>query len=70
MDALISEAHARRLKIVLDFVANHTSDRHPWFLEARSSRASPKRDWYIWRDAAAAGGPPNFYTVFRRLCSG
>jgi alpha-glucosidase len=59
MDALISEAHAGRLRIVLDFVANHTSDRHPWFLESRSSRASAKRDWYIWRDPAAGGGPPN-----------
>src|SRR5512132_2223914 len=59
MDALVREAHARRLKIVLDFVANHTSDRHPWFLESRSSRSNPKRDWYIWRDPAADGGPPN-----------
>jgi alpha-glucosidase len=59
MDALVREAHARRLKIVLDFVANHTSDQHPWFLESRSSRDNPKRDWYIWRDAAADGGPPN-----------
>ena len=59
MDELISEAHAREIRIVLDFVANHTSDRHPWFLESRASRASAKRDWYIWRDAAPGGGVPN-----------
>src|SRR5512135_3636251 len=51
-DALLAEAHARGLKVILDFVPNHTSDRHPWFLESRSSRASAKRDWYIWRDPA------------------
>jgi alpha-glucosidase len=59
IDRLITEAHARELRIVLDFVANHTSDRHPWFLESRASRASAKRDWYIWRDAVPDGGPPN-----------
>jgi alpha-glucosidase len=59
IDALVREAHARGLRIVLDFVANHTSDRHPWFLESRSSRSSRKRDWYIWRDPEADGGPPN-----------
>ncbi|OVZ58832.1 alpha-amylase [Pigmentiphaga sp. NML080357] len=47
---LIDEAHARGLRLLFDFVPNHTSDRHPWFIESRSSRASPKRDWYIWRD--------------------
>ncbi len=46
-------------KVLLDFVPNHTSDRHPWFVESRSSRANPKRDWYIWRDPAPDGGPPN-----------
>jgi alpha-glucosidase len=59
MDRLISEAHVRDLRIVLDFVANHTSDRHPWFLESRACRASAKRDWYLWRDAGPGGGPPN-----------
>jgi hypothetical protein len=59
MDTLVHEAHARGLKIVLDFVANHTSDRHPWFVESRSSRSNPKRDWYIWRDPPADGGLPN-----------
>jgi alpha-glucosidase len=50
-DHLLSEAHARGLRVILDFVPNHTSDRHPWFLESRSSRDNPKRDWYIWRDS-------------------
>jgi len=58
-DALVTEAHERGLKIILDFVPNHTSDAHPWFLASRSSRSDPKRDWYIWRDAAEDGGPPN-----------
>jgi alpha-glucosidase len=58
-DALLAEAHARGLKLVLDFVPNHTSDRHPWFAESRASRDNPKRDWFIWRDAAPGGGPPN-----------
>jgi alpha-glucosidase len=58
-DALLADAHGRDLKLLLDYVPNHTSDRHPWFIEARSSRESPKRDWYIWRDPAPDGGPPN-----------
>jgi alpha-glucosidase len=49
-DRLIAAAHARDLKLILDFVPNHTSDEHPWFRESRASRANPKRDWYIWRD--------------------
>jgi alpha-glucosidase len=58
-DALLADAHSRDLKVLLDYVPNHTSDRHPWFIEARSSRESSKRDWYIWRDPGADGGPPN-----------
>jgi alpha-glucosidase len=58
-DRLLAEAHCRGLKVILDFVPNHTSDRHPWFVESRSGRASPKRDWYIWRNPAPGGGPPN-----------
>jgi alpha-glucosidase len=58
-DRLLAETHARGLKLLLDFVPNHTSDRHPWFLESRSSRHNPKRDWYLWRDPAPDGGPPN-----------
>ncbi len=58
-DRLVSAAHEQRLKIILDFVPNHTSERHPWFVESRSSRTNPKRDWYIWRDGKAGGAPPN-----------
>ena len=58
-DALVAAAHGRGLKIVLDFVPNHTSDQHPWFIASRSSRASAKRDWYVWRDAKPDGGVPN-----------
>jgi glycosidase len=58
-DDLLLQAHRRGLKVLLDFVPNHTSDQHPWFVESRAARDSQKRDWYIWRDAAADGGPPN-----------
>jgi len=58
-DRLIREAHARDLKVILDFVPNHSSDQHPWFVESRSSRENPKRNWYIWRDPGPAGEPPN-----------
>ena len=58
-DRLLAACHARGLKLLLDFVPNHSSDKHPWFLESRASRDTPKRDWYIWRDAAPGGGPPN-----------
>ena len=57
-DRLIAAAHDRGLKLILDFVPNHSSDQHPWFLESRSSRTNPKRDWYIWRDAKPDGSPP------------
>jgi alpha-glucosidase len=58
-DDLLMQAHRRGLKVLLDFVPNHTSDCHPWFVESRCSRENPKRNWYIWRDPAADGGPPN-----------
>jgi alpha-glucosidase len=58
-DNLVSEAHARSVRIIADYIPNHTSDRHPWFVESRSSRENPKRDWYIWRDGKAPGEPPN-----------
>jgi alpha-glucosidase len=56
---LITEVHARDMKLILDLVPNHTSDQHPWFIESRASRDNPKRDWYIWKDALPDGGPPN-----------
>src|SRR6476469_9181876 len=59
LDRLVAECHGRDIKVVLDWVPNHTSDQHPWFRESRSSRDDPKRDWYVWRDSAPDGGPPN-----------
>ena len=58
-DAVLEEAHRLGLKLILDLVPNHTSSEHPWFLESRCSRTSAFRDWYIWRDPAPDGGPPN-----------
>ncbi|UVO51750.1 alpha-amylase family glycosyl hydrolase [Sphingomonas sp. SUN019] len=58
-DRLLAAVHARGLKLLLDFVPNHSSDQHPWFVESRATRDSPKRDWYIWRDPKPDGGPPN-----------
>src|SRR5437660_737364 len=62
MDQLIDECHRAGLRLMLDWVPNHTSDQHPWFVESRSSRESPKRTWYVWRDGSRAGDerrPPN-----------
>lgn len=58
-EKLISEAHKRNIKVIMDFVANHTSSRHPWFVESSSSKHNPKRDWYIWKDPKPDGSPPN-----------
>jgi alpha-glucosidase len=59
LDALVAEAGARGIRVVLDLVPNHTSDRHPWFLDARSSRTARHRDWYVWADSGPDGSPPN-----------
>jgi len=56
-------AHQRGIRVILDLVLNHTSDQHPWFIESRSSRDNPKRNWYIWRDGKD-GGPPNNWNSF------
>jgi alpha-glucosidase len=61
-DHLVSEARKREIRIILDFVMNHTSDKHKWFVESRSSRMNGKRDWYMWRDGKASGQPPNNWT--------
>ncbi len=59
LDRLVAEAGRRRLRVVMDLVPNHTSDRHPWFLDALSSRSAEHRDWYVWADPGPDGGPPN-----------
>lgn len=64
---LLSEAHRRGVKVMIDLVPCHTSDQHEWFVESRSSRDNPKRDYYIWHDPAEDGGPPNNW---RSLASG
>jgi len=59
LDRLLEAAHGRGLRVLLDFVPNHTSDQHSWFRQSRAGRQNPKRDWYIWRDPGPDGGPPN-----------
>jgi len=64
-DRLIDALHARGMRLIVDFVPNHSSDQHPWFLASRSSRDDPKRDWYVWRDGRPDGSPPsNWRAVF------
>ncbi len=64
-DRLVSEAHARDLKVIIDQVYCHTSDQHPWFVESRSGREGAKADWYVWADARPDGSPPcNWQSVF------
>ena len=57
-------AHRRSMRVILDLVLNHTSDQHPWFIESRSSRNNPKRNWYVWRDGRDGGPPNNWYSGF------
>ena len=59
VDRLLAAAHRRGIRVILDLVLNHSSTRHPWFLEAQSDRRSPRRSWYVWADPAPGGGPPN-----------
>ena len=63
-DRLVARAHALGLRVLLDYVPNHSADQHPWFQEARSSRDNPKRDWYVWHDPAPDGGPPNNWLAY------
>lgn len=62
-DALLAAAHARGLRVIVDWVPAHSSNEHPWFREARASRQSPRRDWYVWRDPGPDGEPPNNWTA-------
>jgi len=59
LDALVAEAGRRGIRVLLDLVPNHSSDQHPWFVEALGSRDAPHRDYYVWADPARGGGPPN-----------
>jgi alpha-glucosidase len=58
-DRIVAEAHARGIRVIVDYIPNHTSDRHPWFAASRAARHNRTRDWYVWRDPAPDGGPPN-----------
>ncbi|WP_413612506.1 glycoside hydrolase family 13 protein [Bdellovibrio sp. HCB-110] len=63
-ETLLSEVHKRGMKLLIDLVINHTSDEHPWFIESRSSKNNPKRDWYIWRDGKNGKEPNNWESIF------
>lgn len=63
-DTLLKEVHNRGMKLLIDLVINHTSDEHPWFIESRSSKDNPKRDWYIWRDGKNGKEPNNWESIF------
>lgn len=58
-DRLLKEVHHKGMKLILDLVVNHTSDEHPWFIESKSSKDNPKREWYIWKDPKEDGSEPN-----------
>ncbi|HSQ87869.1 alpha-glucosidase [Romboutsia sp.] len=64
-DKLLSEVHKRGMKLIIDLVINHTSDEHPWFIESKSSKDNPKRDWYIWREGKEYKEPNNWESIFK-----
>jgi alpha-glucosidase len=67
-DVLLAEAHRRGIRVLVDFIPNHTSDQHPWFEESRAGRKAEKRDWYVWSDPAPGGGRPNnWLSSFERV---
>ncbi|CEK37742.1 alpha-glucosidase [Paraclostridium sordellii] len=63
-DELLEEVHKKGIKLIIDLVINHTSDEHPWFIESKSSKDNPKRDWYIWRDGKEDKEPNNWESIF------
>ena len=63
-DELLEAVHKKGMKLIIDLVINHTSDEHPWFIESRSSKDNPKRDWYIWRDGKEDKEPNNWESIF------
>ena len=64
-DMLLNEVHDRGMKLIIDLVINHTSDEHEWFIESKSSRDNPKRDWYIWKDSKNGKEPNNWESIFK-----
>ena len=64
-DELLEEVHKREMKLIIDLVVNHTSDEHPWFIESKSSKNNPKRDWYIWREGKNGLEPNNWESIFK-----
>ena len=69
LDRLIEACHSRGIRVVLDWVPNHTSDQHPWFVASRSRRDDPKREWYVWRDGRDGGPPNDWQSAFVRVGS-
>ncbi|MEB2343786.1 MAG: alpha-amylase family glycosyl hydrolase [Deltaproteobacteria bacterium] len=63
-DRLLADAHARGIRVTVDWVPNHSSDQHPWFRESRAARDSAKRDWYVWRDGRGGQAPNNWCSIF------
>lgn len=64
-DELLEAVHKRDMKLIIDLVVNHTSDEHPWFIESKSSKNNPKRDWYIWREGKNGIEPNNWESIFK-----
>ncbi|MGL5313300.1 MAG: glycoside hydrolase family 13 protein [Peptostreptococcaceae bacterium] len=64
-DNLLKEVHNKGMKLIIDLVVNHTSDEHPWFIESKSSKNNPKRDWYIWREGKDGKEPNNWESIFK-----
>ncbi|NFH80962.1 alpha-glucosidase [Clostridium botulinum] len=64
-DELLTEVHKRDMKLIIDLVINHTSDEHKWFIESKSSKDNPKRDWYVWKEGKDGAEPNNWESIFK-----